>query len=827
MIDVFFILTGILYILVVILLFTFGLNFYYLTYLSIRTKKRPQPEMTIIWPKVTVQLPVYNELYVVERLIEAVANLDYPQDLLDIQVLDDSTDETSQLAQRAIESISVRGIHIVHIHRSERTGYKAGALAVGLAQAQGEFLAVFDADFVPSPDFLRKTIPSFQDPHIAFLQTRWSHLNRDYSILTYLQSLIIDAHFMIEQAARSQNGYWFNFNGTAGIWRKSAILDAGGWKADTLTEDLDLSYRVLLKGWRAAYLRDVSVPAELPVTITAYRRQQYRWARGSLEVAQKHLREVLQAPISVRQKLEAVLHLTGYGVHLLLFAVSILYPLVLAISLRYPNLMPLFRFAAFFNLGVFAQTIFFLTAQQQLGRNWWKMLPSILFVSALGAGMMLNTVQAALQMYLKKRVGFERTPKFGIGHKERNWNHKRYQLKLDGIVWFELLFAGFNAWTVFYALKHQNWMIAIYAMTFCAGFLLTSGLSIQQMLSLAFQRHRNATPTKEASNFTRVIPRKTSPIGELPMHGETNSISHSNSNELAWRAIQKTIAYSDIFDYPLTAQEIYRYLVGLAEPFDNIQAILDEQLSRHNVSFQDGYYTLPDREHIISIRECRQKTANGLWPKAVYYGNWISHLPFVRMVAVTGALAMNNVDPGADIDYLIVTEPGRLWLCRALVILLVRWASLKGVALCPNYMLSERALVFSDHSVYTAHELAQMIPLTGLEIYARIHQLNQWTEQFLPNANIPRDRPPLKIPGNRYRFIQSWLERGLRTPLGNWLEHWEMERKISKFRAVQPINRESGFSADWCKGHFNRHGQKTLDSYTTRLEMLSTEGSIQ
>jgi cellulose synthase/poly-beta-1,6-N-acetylglucosamine synthase-like glycosyltransferase len=477
------------------MLFIYGINFFYLTYLAWRNRRSSSdPPPLIAWPRVTVQLPIYNELYVAQRLINAAACLDYPAHLLEIQVLDDSTDETVELVRSAVERWRTQGINIVHMHRVQRTGFKAGALAEGLAQAGGEFLAIFDADFVPPSDFLKRTLPHFQAPRIAFIQTRWGHLNRDYSFLTFLQSLAIDAHFMVEQFARSRGGYWFNFNGTAGVWRRAAVKDAGGWKADTLTEDLDLSYRAFLRGWRALYLRDVEVPAELPVNFSAYRRQQGRWARGSLECALKLIPQVWGTQLSPGKKLEATLHLTGYAVHLLLWALTLLYPLVLLLSVRYPSLITLFGIAFLFNATAFAPTTFFAVAQQQLGRRWWRQLPLILFITALGAGMMLNTLRAALQIFWGRHSVFERTPKFGIVHKSQDWTRRRYQLSLDPIVFFELAFALLNLGTVGLAIYVNNWVIAGYAALFCLGLLFTSGFTIAQAIAVYRGRARQNAP---------------------------------------------------------------------------------------------------------------------------------------------------------------------------------------------------------------------------------------------------------------------------------------------------------------------------------------------
>ena len=480
--DLLFIPVTGLYLLVIGLLFVFGVNFFYLTYLALtRPPARPLRDLPEPLPVVTVQLPIYNELYVAERLVDAVARLDYPADRLEIQVLDDSTDETAALLSRAASRLQARGLDVRLLHRADRRGYKAGALAAGLEQARGEFLAVFDADFIPPPDFLRRALPPFADPRTAFVQARWGHLNRDYSLLTRLQSLAIDAHFIVEQAARSRGGFWFNFNGTAGVWRKAAILSAGGWKSDTLTEDLDLSYRAFLQGWEAVYLPEVEVPAELPVTFSAYRRQQHRWARGSLEVALKLFARVWRSPIPLSHKVEATLHLGGYGVHLLLFALAVLYPLVLLVSRGHPGLSGLLGAALAFNATAFAPTLFFIAAQRLLGRNWLRQVPAILFMTCLGSGMMLNTLRGALQILLGHSAAFERTPKYGITSNRQDWSSRpKYHLGFDPILLGEGLFALWNAATLVLAIRSHSWSIALYAALFCAGLLFVLGMSLVQ-----------------------------------------------------------------------------------------------------------------------------------------------------------------------------------------------------------------------------------------------------------------------------------------------------------------------------------------------------------
>jgi len=482
----------VLYLLIIAALFIFGLNFFYLTFLAWREGRRDQQKNVAVaqgvsppaWPSVTLQLPVYNELYVAERVIQAAARLDYPPSLLQIQVLDDSTDETAEIIHQTVSCLQAQGVSIQQLHRTDRTGFKAGALQAGLAKARGEFLAFFDADFIPRPDFLKRALPYFDHPRVAFVQTRWGHLNRRYSALTYLQSLAIDAHFMIEQFARSRGGYWFNFNGTAGVWRREALLDAGGWKADTLTEDLDLSYRAYLRGWQGRYTPDVVAPAELPVSINAFRRQQHRWARGSLECAFKLGPQVLRADVPRRIKIQASLHLLGYTVHLLLFALTLLYPVMLIVSDYLMSWVAPFGLAYLLNITALAPTLFFVMGQRQLRRGWWRQLPAILAVSAVGSGMMVNTVRAAWQIITRRHNVFERTAKFGLGQRRQEWTQQRYQLQLDAIVVPEFLLGLYAAVTAWLAIHYGNWAIAVYAFLFGSGLLFVASLTIAQAIAI-------------------------------------------------------------------------------------------------------------------------------------------------------------------------------------------------------------------------------------------------------------------------------------------------------------------------------------------------------
>src|SRR6188474_297709 len=313
------------YFFVLVILAVYGWHRYYLVYLYMKNKDRhPAPAGMERLPKVTVQLPIYNEMYVADRLIDAVCQLKYPRELLEIQVLDDSTDETQSVAERAVMRNALAGIDITYLHRTDRTGYKAGALDAAMKVAKGDFIAIFDADFIPSTDFLEKTVPYFGDDRIAMVQARWGHINDDYSLLTKIQSILLDGHFVLEHGSRNRSGLFFNFNGTAGIWRRTAIADAGGWQHDTLTEDLDLSYRAQLRGWQFIFLPDLVTPAEVPVEMNAFKSQQHRWAKGSIQTCRKLLPLILMSDLPLKVKAEAFFHLTANFNYLLMVLLSIL-----------------------------------------------------------------------------------------------------------------------------------------------------------------------------------------------------------------------------------------------------------------------------------------------------------------------------------------------------------------------------------------------------------------------------------------------------------------------------------------------------------------------
>ena len=415
------------YVIASVLLLIYGINAYLMIGLYWRSRRhRLVDEQAIIarfgatrtdaeLPVVTTQLPIYNERNVIERLLRAVCAFDYPREKHEIQVLDDSTDETTEFVAALVAELRSDGFDVQHIHRSDRTGYKAGALAAGLLTARGEYAAVFDADFVPPPDFLRNTVPYLlEDPRCGFVQTRWGHRNRDFSILTTLLSIGIDGHFVVEQPARAWNGLFCNFNGTAGLWRVATIEDAGGWKADTLTEDLDLSYRALLAGWQPRYLRDVITPAEIPTDINALKAQQRRWAQGSIQTALKLLPTIMQdCKIRPFKKIQAVLHLTHYMIHPLILVMTLLVlPLIHLLQLRFtsPFTAPL---VAIMLLALFGPSSLYIFSQIVSGQNWKRTVLAMPALISLGIGLAVNNSRAVAEAFSSKPSEFVRTPKLG------------------------------------------------------------------------------------------------------------------------------------------------------------------------------------------------------------------------------------------------------------------------------------------------------------------------------------------------------------------------------------------------------------------------------
>jgi len=411
-------------------------------------------------PLVTIQLPVFNEMYVMERLLDNIALIDYPKDKLDIQVLDDSTDETIISTREHIEQLRATGLDITHITRTDRSGFKAGALKEGLKIAKGEFIAIFDADFLPQKNWLQQTVLYFKDPDIGVVQTRWGHLNRNYSILTRIQAFALDAHFTLEQVGRSSKGHFINFNGTAGIWRKQCILDAGNWEGDTLTEDLDLSYRAQLKNWKFKYLEDVETPAELPIVISAARSQQFRWNKGGAENFRKMASRVIKSDnISAKTKVHGLLHLLNSTMFLNVFLVAILSIPMLYIKNEYEHLRFYFYFMSFF---VMSTVIFFVCYwymyKEIYGNGFKKFISYIgMFFTffSIAMGFSLHNSIAVLQGHAGKRSEFVRTPKFNISAIKGSWRDNKYLKKklsphviLEGILMLYFAFGLYSAFIV-------------------------------------------------------------------------------------------------------------------------------------------------------------------------------------------------------------------------------------------------------------------------------------------------------------------------------------------------------------------------------------------
>jgi cellulose synthase/poly-beta-1,6-N-acetylglucosamine synthase-like glycosyltransferase len=471
------------YFIVLVILAAYGLHRYWLVYSYFKNRRNvPGPPPALAeWPKVTIQLPIYNERYVIERLVDTIARFDYPRELLDIQVLDDSTDETQQVASACVERYQALGLPIRYLHRNDRTGFKAGALAAGLQSATGEFVAIFDADFVPSPDFLRRTLPYFCDPRTAMVQTRWTYLNRHYSALTEVETILLDGHFVVEHGARSRSGSFFNFNGTAGVWRRCAIDDAGGWQHDTLTEDTDLSYRAQLRGWRFLYLPEIECASELPVEMNAFKTQQARWAKGLMQTAKKILPRVLRSDQPAHVKAEAVFHLTA----------NISYPFMVVLStLLLPAMIVRFYQGWFqmllIDLPLFLASScsisgFYLVSQRVLHPRAWKR--SILYlplVMAVGIGISVRNAKAVLEAVFGKESEFARTPKFNIEGQSGTWRKKLYRNRAGWMPYSEIALGLYFVFTVVYSIQNENYATVPFLLLFVWGFLYTGLMSVAQ-----------------------------------------------------------------------------------------------------------------------------------------------------------------------------------------------------------------------------------------------------------------------------------------------------------------------------------------------------------
>ena len=438
-------------------------------------------------PKVTVQLPIFNEMYVAERLIEAIAKLEYPSQKLEIQVLDDSTDETQLICQRKVAQLKSENFDITYLHRENRRGFKAGALAAGLRQAKGELALIFDADFVPAPNILIQMVDYFSDPKIGMVQARWGHLNRQYSILTEIQALMLDGHFVIEQTARNKSGCFFNFNGTAGILRISAISEAGGWQHSTVTEDLDLSYRLQLKGWRCIYLPNLVVAAELPIEMNSFKSQQFRWAKGASQVAKKLLIPILRSKQPFYVKLEAVLHMTNNLNYFLLVTILVLsLPYQMYVSQNNLN------YSIFIYLPIFIGTnfnlLFFYWISQRERTSYferketfspWKFGLNIFGLMAIGIGLSINQSLAVCEGFIRVGTEFVRTPKYGLIRKRESWRAKKYRGdKTFWIFCLESLMVCYLLITILFTIHVGQYLSLPFLFLFTLGhlYVLTLGL---------------------------------------------------------------------------------------------------------------------------------------------------------------------------------------------------------------------------------------------------------------------------------------------------------------------------------------------------------------
>ncbi len=466
-----------------VLLLAFGVNLLFLTWRATRiTPVRHEPAVRGTEPTVCVQVPVYNERYVAERVIDSVGGIEWPADRLEIQVLDDSDDDTGSIVAARVALWRMRGLRITHVRRGSRIGFKAGALAAGMGLTAAPFIAIFDADFVPPADFLRRTMAVFADPRIGFVQARWGHLDEGYSWFTRLQAMAIDFHFLVEQAVRSASGYFTNFTGTAGVWRRAAIEDAGGWSAATLTEDLDLSYRAQLRGWRAAYLEDLVVPEELPVSMDAYRRQQSRWATGSFQAAFRLMVPVLRSRNRPAVKLQAAVHLLAYSVGPLMLLQLACYPWLIFAMARMSYPWELAAAAVWINLVGASPWIGFMVAQTRRGRPWWSGAPS-LFCQVVGAGMSFTVL---LSLFRATRGGgeFIRTPKYQIVSRGQEWRDRAYVRVGDPRVIGEAAIGVAALAMVPFALALGKGLIALYSSIFAIGFVTVAAMSVVELLEV-------------------------------------------------------------------------------------------------------------------------------------------------------------------------------------------------------------------------------------------------------------------------------------------------------------------------------------------------------
>jgi len=472
------------YFAVMIVLALYGIHRYTMCYLYFKHRKNYNPDPPRAFddlPRVTVQLPIFNEQCVIDRLIEAVCAMDYPREKLDIQVLDDSTDETQEVAAGIVERYAALGHPITYIHRTNRHGFKAGALDAGLKVAQGEYVAIFDADFVPPQDWLMKVIHHFAEPEIGMVQTRWTHLNRNYSMLTQIEAILLDGHFVLEHGARARSNDFFNFNGTAGMWRIKAIHDGGGWQHDTLTEDTDLSYRSQLAGWKFKYLPGIECPSELPIEMTAFKTQQARWAKGLIQTSIKVLPQVFRSDVPRRIKVEAVYHLTANMSYPLMVIMSA--ALIPAMICRFYQgwFQMLLIDVPLFTASTFSIAVFYVMSQRELyPKTWKKTFLYLPFLMALGIGLTVTNTKAVMEALLGIKSAFVRTPKYRVAKKGEKSMAAKYRKRLKLEPWIELLLGFYFLGAIIYTFMNRNYFTAPFLILFVIGYWYTGLMSLLQ-----------------------------------------------------------------------------------------------------------------------------------------------------------------------------------------------------------------------------------------------------------------------------------------------------------------------------------------------------------
>jgi cellulose synthase/poly-beta-1,6-N-acetylglucosamine synthase-like glycosyltransferase len=489
------------YFAVMIILSIYGIHRYTMCYLYYKYRKNYHPDPPRHFeelPRVTIQLPIFNEQFVIDRLIDAICAIEYPRERLEIQVLDDSTDETQEVAAGIVERYAALGHPIVYIHRTNRHGYKAGALDAGLKVAKGEYVAIFDADFVPPPDWLMKVIHHFAEPEIGMVQTRWSHMNRDYSMLTQIEAILLDGHFIIEHGARVRSGDFFNFNGTAGMWRIQAIADGGGWQHDTLTEDTDLSYRSQLAGWKFKYLPEVECPSELPIEMTAFKTQQARWAKGLIQTSIKVLPLMFRSHVPRRIKVEAVYHLTANLSYPLMVIMSVL--LMPAMICRFYQgwfQMLLIDFPLF-TASSFSIAFFYLMSEREIfPKTWLKTFLYLPFLMALGIGLTVTNTKAVMEALFGFKSPFVRTPKYRVAKKGEKSQAAKYRKRLLLAPWIEMLLGAYFFVAILYTFSNHNYFTAPFLILFVIGYWYTGLMSLLQG---RFERWRSGGANTDESS---------------------------------------------------------------------------------------------------------------------------------------------------------------------------------------------------------------------------------------------------------------------------------------------------------------------------------------